>query len=90
MEVMGKESAGAIGFSISMDSLEELNRVRRDIDVDVVILAGKQAGRIRTAGPEVRKVSDDGSGAKGLAGRHGAYTSGRHQISGNRPEVLRG
>lgn len=38
MEVMGKESAGAIGFSISMDSLEELNRVRRDIDVDVVIL----------------------------------------------------
>lgn len=38
MEVMGKERAGAIGFSISMDSLEELNRVRRDIDVDVVIL----------------------------------------------------
>ena len=38
MEVMGKASAGAVGFSISMDSLEELNRVRRDIDVDVVIL----------------------------------------------------
>lgn len=38
MEVMGKASAGAVGFSISMDSLEELNRVRRDINVDVVIL----------------------------------------------------
>lgn len=35
---MGHRSAGAIGFSISMGSLTELNRQRKDVDVDVVIL----------------------------------------------------
>lgn len=35
---MGHKTAGAIGFSISMDDLVELNRQTKDIDVDIVIL----------------------------------------------------
>lgn len=38
MQKMGKRNAGAIGFSISMDELEELNYQPRETDVDVVIL----------------------------------------------------
>ncbi len=38
MRKMGHKTASAIGFSISMNDLEELNRRAKDIDVDIVIL----------------------------------------------------
>ncbi len=38
MRKMGHKTASAIGFSISMNDLEELNRRTKDIDVDIVIL----------------------------------------------------
>ncbi len=38
MRKMGHKTASSIGFSISMNDLEELNRRAKDIDVDIVIL----------------------------------------------------
>jgi ATP phosphoribosyltransferase regulatory subunit len=56
---MGHLNAGAIGFSISMGELTELNRQRKDVDVDVVILDHPWED-LETLNRVVRKYTDEG------------------------------
>ena len=59
MRKMGCLNAGAIGFSISMDELTELNRQRKDVEVDIVILDNHDYD-LDTLNRLVRKFTDEG------------------------------
>ena len=57
---MGHKDAGAIGFSISMGELTELNRQCKDVDVDVVILDNPEVDLV-TLNRIVSKYTDEGN-----------------------------